>query len=141
MSEMHFRQRGSFTKIREKIQNLKKKKPRKLRCIFQNRLDKVCFQHEKACSDFKDLPRRTASDKVFHYKALILLKIHNMMDNKKVLLHFFAKFLIKSLLAELLKVKLSQTINQQMNQKNQLLENLKNIEYIHLLEMTFGVQT
>ena len=27
MSEMHFRQRGSFTKIREKIQNLKKKPP------------------------------------------------------------------------------------------------------------------
>ena len=38
-----------------------------------------------AYGDFKDLPRRTDSNKVFGYKALkplILQKIRNMMDTK-----------------------------------------------------------
>ena len=31
--------------------------------------DKACFQHDMAYGDFKDLPRRTASDKVLCNKA------------------------------------------------------------------------
>ena len=34
------------------------------RYIYQNKLDKVCFQHGMAYGDFKDLTRRTASDKI-----------------------------------------------------------------------------
>ena len=30
--------------------------------------------------DFKDFPRRTASEKILRVKLLILLKIQNMMD-------------------------------------------------------------
>ena len=46
------------------------------RYIYQNQLDKVCFQHDMAYGDFKDLTRRTASDKTLLDKAvLILLKI------------------------------------------------------------------
>ena len=32
--------------------------------IYKNELDKACFQHDVAYGDFKDLERRTASDKV-----------------------------------------------------------------------------
>ena len=32
--------------------------------IYKNELDKACFQHDIAYGDFKDLARRTASDKV-----------------------------------------------------------------------------
>ena len=39
------------------------------RYIYKNELDKVCFQHEMACRYFKDLPRRTTSDKVLHDNA------------------------------------------------------------------------
>ena len=39
--------------------------------IYQNRLDKACFQHAKAYEDFKDLTRRTASDKILRDKAYI----------------------------------------------------------------------
>ena len=35
---------------------------------------------------FKNLPRRTAFDKMLRVKHLILLKIQNMMDTKEVLL-------------------------------------------------------
>ena len=32
--------------------------------IYKNELDKACFQHDMAYGDFKDLPKRTAADKV-----------------------------------------------------------------------------
>ena len=36
--------------------------------IYQNELDKACFQHDMAYGDFKNLSRRTA-DKILHDKA------------------------------------------------------------------------
>ena len=33
-------------------------------------LDKACFQHDMAYGDFKDLPKRTAADKVLRDKLL-----------------------------------------------------------------------
>ena len=38
--------------------------------IYKNELDKACFQHDMAYRDFKDLARRTATDKVLRDKAL-----------------------------------------------------------------------
>ena len=35
----------------------------------------ILFQHDMASGDFKDLPRRTASDKVLHDKAFNVSKI------------------------------------------------------------------
>ena len=37
--------------------------------IYKNDLDKACFQHEMAYGKFKDLNRRTQSDKVSRDKA------------------------------------------------------------------------
>ena len=56
MPKMHLRQRGftysasgSFTKNKERIQKLKKeKKTEDARYIYQNKLDKACFQHDTA---------------------------------------------------------------------------------------------
>ena len=44
--------------------------------VYQNELDKVCFQRDMAYGDFKDLPRRTGSgsDKVLHDKAFDIAK-------------------------------------------------------------------
>ena len=71
MCEIHLRQAefiysafGPFTKNKERLE--KCKEMRDLRCIYQNQLDKACFQHDMANEDFKDLSRRTASDKVLH---------------------------------------------------------------------------
>ena len=38
------------------------------------KLDKTYFQHDMAYGDFKDLPRRTASDKLFFDKAFNITK-------------------------------------------------------------------
>ena len=45
-----------------------------LQYIYQNELDKACFQHDMAYGDFKDLTGRTASDKILHHKAFSVAK-------------------------------------------------------------------
>ena len=40
--------------------------------IYQNELDKTCFQQDMAYGDFKDLPGRAASDKVLCDKAFTI---------------------------------------------------------------------
>ena len=42
--------------------------------MCQNKLDKACFQHDMAYGDFKDLTRRTASDKTLRGKAFNIAK-------------------------------------------------------------------
>ena len=42
--------------------------------IYRNELDKACFQHDMAYGNFKDLARRTASDKVLRDKAFKIAK-------------------------------------------------------------------
>ena len=41
---------------------------------YRNELDKARFQHDSAYGDFKDLARRTASDKILRYKAFNIAK-------------------------------------------------------------------
>ena len=74
MPEMHLRQPGftysacgPFTKNKERIQKFKETGDS--RYIYQNELDKACFQHDIAYGDFKDLTRRTASDEILCLKA------------------------------------------------------------------------
>ena len=78
---------------------------------IQNELDEACFQHEMAYGDFKDLPRKTASDKMFCDKALNIAKYKNMMDIKEVLFQWFVRFLIRSPQVVVLKIKICQTRN------------------------------
>ena len=62
------------------VPSLKIKKEQKIkemvdsRYIYQNELDKVCFQHDMAYGDFKDLNRRSAADKVLLDKAFNIAK-------------------------------------------------------------------
>ena len=74
MPEMHLRQPGftysacgPFTKNKERIQNFKETGYTSY--IYKNELDRACFQHDIAYEDFKDLKRRTFSDKVLRDKA------------------------------------------------------------------------
>ena len=68
MPEIHLKQPGftysacgPFTKNKERIQKLKETGYTDY--IYKNELDKACFQHDMAYGDFKDLKRRTFSDK------------------------------------------------------------------------------
>ena len=79
MPEMHLRQPRftyracrPFTKNKERIQKLKETGDTSY--IHKNELDKVCFQHDLAYGDFKDLVRRTASNKILRDKAFNIAK-------------------------------------------------------------------
>ena len=69
---MHLRQPGCgpFTKNKKRMKKFKETGDS--RYIYQNELDKVCFQHDMAYGDFKDLTRRTASDNMLRNKAFII---------------------------------------------------------------------
>ena len=54
-------------KIKKEFKNLKETGDTSY--IYKNELDKACFQHDMAYGDFKDLPKRTAADKVLRDKA------------------------------------------------------------------------
>ena len=85
------------------------------RYIYQNEVDKPCFQHDIAYGDFKYLTRKTVSDKILPDKAFNIAKnlkydgyqraissmIHKFFD-KKLLLHVQINLLIV-----VLKMKLS----------------------------------
>ena len=60
--------------------SLKIKKEQKIngtehsRYIYQNELDKACFQHDMAYGDFKNLNRGTAADEVLRDKVFNIAK-------------------------------------------------------------------
>ena len=80
MPEVHLRQSrfacsacGPFTKNKERIQKSKEAGGNS-QYIYQNKLDKACFQHDMAYGDLKDLPQRTASDETLCNKAFNIAK-------------------------------------------------------------------
>ena len=79
MLKTHLRQHGfthsacgPFTKNKERIQNFKETGDSWY--IYPNELDKASFKRDMAYGDFKDLTRRTASDKIFMEKAFNVAK-------------------------------------------------------------------
>ena len=73
---------GPFTKNKERIQKFKE--TRDSQYIYQNQVDKACFQHDMAYVDFKDFPRRTASNEVLGDKAFNIAKNSNKMDIREI---------------------------------------------------------
>ena len=74
MPEMHLRQPQfvysacrPFTRHKETIKEFKR--TGNTRYIYRDELDKVCFQHDSAYVDHKDLINRTEADKVLRDKA------------------------------------------------------------------------
>ena len=58
-------------KTKKKYENLMEQE---IHDIVQNEVDKTCFQYDMSYGDFKDLTRKTGSDKIFHDKALNIAK-------------------------------------------------------------------
>ena len=78
MPDMQKNKETIKSKNKERI--LKFKEKRDSQYIDQNKIDKACFQHGMIYGDFKDLTRRTASDKILHNKAF------NIATNPKYVL-------------------------------------------------------
>ena len=88
MPEMHLRQSqfvysacGPFSTNKERIQKLKETGDTSY--IYKNELDKACFQHDMVYGDFKDLPKRTAGDKVLRDNEFKIASDQNMMGIKE----------------------------------------------------------
>ena len=100
MPDMNLKQPGFtysacelFTKNKESIEKLKETGDTKY--IYKNELDKACFQHDTVYGDFKDLAKRTASDKVLKDKALNITKNPKYDGYQRVLASMVYKFFYK----------------------------------------------
>ena len=98
--EMHLKQHGftyracgTFTKNKGRIQKFKETGDTDY--IYKNELDKACFQHDMAYGDFKDLARRTVSDKVLRDKVFNIAKNAKYDGYKRGLTSMVYKFFDK----------------------------------------------
>ena len=82
-----------FTKSKERIQKFQETKDTKY--IYQIELDKACFRHDVVYRKFKDLAKKTASDKVFRDKAFNIVKTPKYDGHQKILLVWFIIFFHK----------------------------------------------
>ena len=94
--ECTYRACAPFTKNKERIQNFKVLGDSKY--IYRIALNKTCFQHNVAWEDFKDLPRRTASDKVLRDKSFNIAKNLKYDGYQRGLVSMVYKFFDKNLL-------------------------------------------
>ena len=122
MSEMHLKQPeftysacGPLTKNKERIQ--KSKETGETSQIYKNEFDKACFQYDMVYGGFKDLERRTASDKVFRGKAFNIAKNPKYDVYQRGLASMVYKFFDK-------KSKGSGVVNNEIKQNLQLAKEL-----------------
>ena len=157
MPEVHLRQPGFtnsacrlLTKNKKRIQKFKETGDS--RYIYENKLDKACFQHDMVYRDFKDLTRKTASDKIMCDKPFHIAK-NTQYDGYQrglasMVYKFFDNFLIKSIShaqSEILTTRDKSTSggagkNGNMSNLRKFtleiyltLENLRKVKYTHLL--------
>ena len=110
------------------------------RYIYQNELDKPCFQHDMAFRDFKDLTKRTASDKILRDKAFNIAKNLKYDGHQRGLASMVYKCFDKkssgngikneNILKKELTEELHKAVIRKFNKK----------KYNHLLLTIFGVQ-
>ena len=147
LHEMHLKQPGfiysacgSLTKNKEKIQ--KSKETGDTKYVYRNELDKACFQHDMAYGDFKDLVRRTASDKVLRDEAFNIAKNPKYDGHQTGLACKVYEFFDKksaSLANKYNKDNKDSGVAILKNYTNQLLKNCKKEEFIVHLKTIFGV--
>ena len=104
--------------------------------IYQNQLDKACFQHDMAHGKSKDLAKRTQSGKVLRDKAFKIASDLKHNVYQRGLASMVYKFFDKKSASFLL---MNQIISLQMSFTNRLLKHLKREKFIHRLETIFVV--
>ena len=107
--------------------------------IYKNDLDKDCFQHDMAYVKYKDLTKRIQPDKVLKDKAFKIASNPKYDGYQRGLASIVFKFFDKKSVGGVVLNQQCQVSNFQMNIMNQLLENLKEEEFIHHLKTILGV--
>ena len=141
MPKMHLKQPGftystcrPFTKNKERIKKIKE--TRNSRYIYQNELEKACFQQDMATGDFKDLNKRAAVDKVLRDKAFNTAKIKKYNGYQRGITSMIYEFFDKKTSAGTIKNEIisnKEELLKQKNYTNPLIENLRKEKYTHLL--------
>ena len=103
MPEIHLKQPGftysacgPFTKKKQRIEKFMQTGNINL-FIYENELDKACFQHDMTYGKSKDLVKRTQSDKVLKDKAFKIASDPKHDGYQRGLASMVYKFLIKNL--------------------------------------------
>ena len=118
MLEMHLKQPGFAYSASGPFKRIQKfKEIGDSSYIYKNELDKPCFQHDMAYGDFKDIARRTASDKVLRDKAFNITKNPNYDGYQRGLAPMVYKFFDK-------KSKGGGVVNNEIKQNLQLAKEL-----------------
>ena len=111
-----------------------KKQTKDKNFIYQNKLNKGCFQHDMNHEDFKDLTKTTASHKILRDKPFYIAKNPKNDGYQRGLFSMVYNFLIKKFLVVVLKMRICETSKQKKDHTNHLLENSrKSKKYAHLL--------
>ena len=105
--------------------------------ICNNELDKACFAHDAAYSDFKDIKNRTAADKILRDKAYKIAKDPKYYCSQRGLASMVYKFFDRKTAGSGVK---SIPQNGLMNFINSFLENFKKEKYIQHSKTIFGLQ-
>ena len=97
MPDFHLKQSGfacgPFTKHLQRIQ--KCRETGNLKYLYRHELDKVCFGHDAAYSDSKDLTKRTISDKILKDRAYEIARNCNYDGYQRALASMVYKFFDK----------------------------------------------
>ena len=107
---------GPFTKNKERIQKFKETGD--TRYIYRNELNKTCFPHVMAYGDFKNLAKRTVSDKALRDKAFNIAKNLKYDGYQRGLAPMVYKFFDK-------KSSLGSGVNNEITQNKKLVEELQ----------------
>ena len=143
MPEMHLKQPGftysacgPFTKNKERIQKFRETGDTSY--IYKNELDKACFQHDMAHGDFKDLARRTASDKALRNKAFNIAKNPKYDGYQGGLASMVYKFIDKKPKGSGVNIPLE--FNEQLAKElhKPIIRNFKKEQFIRDLKIIFG---
>ena len=144
MPEMHLKQPAftysacrPFTKNKERIQ--KCKETGDTNHIYKNELDKACFQHGMAYGDFKDLGRRTFSEKVLRDKAFNIVKNPKYDGYQRGLASMVYTFFDKKSKGSGVNIEVKPSQQLAKIYTNQLLVTLKKEQFIQDLKTIFGV--
>ena len=107
--------------------------------LYRNDLDKACFQHDMAYGDFKDLARRTQSDKVLRNKAFNIAKNTKYGEYQRGLDSMVYKFFDKKSAVSGIKNQITQ--NQQLAEEvhKPVIKTFKKEKFIYHLKTIFGV--
>ena len=104
---------GPFTKNKQRIQKFMQTGNTDF--IYNNELDKACFQHDMAHGKTKDLVKRTQSDKFLRDKVFKIASDPKYDGYQRELGSMVYKFLIENLLHEINLVEVVSLMNQIIN--------------------------